>query len=321
MGRRSGAETALAIVAAFHHEATWEQSALARRVGVQARTLRSALDDCVRHGMPIERDPENGSRVYWSVPSWWSRRLDDDEMRACIRLVSRLPTTATRDRLLARLLNGTSALITNEAPSEATLRTLEDARARRVVARLQYRSSHDGTPSARSVSIQRIAYGDRTRFVAVCHRSKTLKLFRVDRVGDAALDERQSFVARRDDEIDAFLRDALDGFRTDEGAIDCEFFVRDPEARWVSGVLPLGNLLVERELEGIRVKVRTSAPDVLARFLVGLGDAVRIDTPALGARVVGIAERALGASRVKPLARAGRRNSASASRNVVNAKR
>lgn len=312
MGRRKGVETAVAIMEAFRARRTWTQAELARHVEITPRALRVALVECQRAGMPIEREEEHRALVYWSVPEWWSRGLADEEVRACARLVARLPSTKERDRLLSRLL-GREAATAADAPSERVLRALEDGAATRRSLSIAYRSSREEGPTSRHVSIARIEHGPRARFLAVCHRSGALKTFRVDRVAAAALDEREPFRPVTEQAVAAYVAGSLDGFHGD-ALVDCAFVVTAPEASWVVGNLPPGALHVERLGRGCRVTVRTTALVVLARYLVGLGDAVRIETPALALAVLALAERAVAAaaatSAPKPLVRVGGRNSA-----------
>jgi hypothetical protein len=91
MGRRSGTETAIAVLAAFIGKNTWEQASLARRVGVTSRTLRVCLDDLVRHGVPLERFDESQREIWWSVRKGWlpdAAPLGADDLRATFGIAS-----------------------------------------------------------------------------------------------------------------------------------------------------------------------------------------------------------------------------------------
>ena len=311
MGRRSGGETALGIVAAFHIEATWEQARLARHVGVEVRTLRRALDDLARFGMPVESEVENHSRVYWSVPDAWRRTLDTNEISACARLLMRLPATRERDALLARFLHAPPRPVLNDAVDERVTEVLEDALRARVAVRMDYRSTTNASAVERTVSVQRLFYGEHRRFVAVCHRSNTLKWFRVDRASAASLDRDAPFFSRTEEDVASFVADGVAGYHGDEPATVVRFFVKNPEARWAIDDLSHEHMTLQRTDDGVVVTLRTTAVVALARRLVGLGDAVRIETPDLRRRVVALARAALRAEdAVRPLARAGRRDSA-----------
>jgi predicted DNA-binding transcriptional regulator YafY len=314
MGRRSGTETVVGVVAALLEERTWEQAELARRVGVTTRTLRRAIDELTNHGVPIQQDVENGARVYWSVPSTWlpgARALSGEQVRACARLLARLPRSRTRDGLLIHLLGPAAGGGADMPAHEAVLEALEDSARDRRACRLRYRSTTTGRLETRHVSVQRIAHGDRTRFVGVCHRSGTLKWFRLDRADVAEPDEREPYRARPDEEVRTFVEGSLDGYKGAGVSERCVFHVRDPEARWVAGNLPSGRMTIKRHENGICVTVHTTAPRVLARYLVGLGEAVRVDTDVLRDHLVELAAQALAGSRATRIeARGGRRNSA-----------
>lgn len=313
MGRRSGTKTAVEILCAFRERGTWEQHALARRLGVTTRSLRSTLEELRAVGVPLERDPENHSLVYWSVPRWWSRGLDQAELETCVRLVSRLPRSADRDRVLARLLRR-DVEVGSASVFDMCLAAVEDACAAQRALRMVYRSTRDAKASERFVSVQRVEHGETPRFVAVCHRTGTLKTFRVDRVEHARPDDAAVFRHRPAEEVDALIARSLDGFAGDTET-EAVFFVREPEARWLPGTLPAGKISVESFANGVRIRLRTTALKVLARRLVGLGDAVRIESPALRSAVVDLARRTLAANAprlAKPAPPEGRRNSAGA---------
>jgi len=265
---------------ALIEERTWEQSALAKKCGVETRAIRRALDELTLLGVPLERDEENGSRVYWSVPKGWlpgARALTGKQVAECVRLLARLPRTERRDALLEQLLGRTPDVPAPDA-RETALRVLEDSVVQRVAARVMYRSTKSGDARERFLSVQRIAHGERSRFVALCHETMKLKWFRLDRADRAELDDARPYHKRLDEEVDAFVAGSFDGFRR-ESLMRCTFFVRDPEARWVVDTLPSAVATIERRDGGAAFTLETNGVDVLARYLVGLGDAVRIDGP------------------------------------------
>lgn len=71
MGQRSSTETVAAIYQAFLTRRTWRQPELAKEVGVGVEALRRVLFELAEKGMPLERDEEDRSKVYWSVPADW----------------------------------------------------------------------------------------------------------------------------------------------------------------------------------------------------------------------------------------------------------
>jgi predicted DNA-binding transcriptional regulator YafY len=137
-----------------------------------------------------------------------------------------------------------------------------------------------------------VLLGPPARFVATCHRSGTLKWFRVESVSDAKVDEKEPFRDADPKLVDAHLRASLDGIHEGGATVKHAFFVSDPDARWVAR-----NLLEEMHSEevpgGIRVTLETSAVKRLARYVVGLGAAAKPLTPALETEVATLAHGAL----------------------------
>jgi predicted DNA-binding transcriptional regulator YafY len=177
---------------------------------------------------------------------------------------------------------------------ERVLHVLEDAANKQRVARINYwsASSPAGVPRWRYVSVQRLFASVPVRFVAICHEADKLKWYRADRVSAAHLDGESTFRQSAASELDEFVAASVDGFRGPGAPADCVFFVRDPEARWAVQNLP-GAMQTSVIPGGVRVRTVTSAVIRLARFVVGLGDAARAETPELAAAVRELAEGAL----------------------------
>lgn len=312
MGRRSATETVAKLIVAFLQRATWRQKDLEVECGVGARSVRKALIELSLAGVPLERE-EEFPHVFWSVPSAWpggrSRGIEREDLARVARLVARLPRSRERELALAKLV--TPALCGSVTPNsqhdpvrEHVLQVLEDGVQSRTPVRMAYYSASRGVDSVRTTSVQRIAYGDFPRFVGFCHDSERLKWFRADRVKSARLEAAATFHSCREDELDAFLRESMDGFRSGEGVVTCEFVVRTPEARWALALMPVdpAAALVTPVENGSDVVLRTSATEVLARFLVGLGGAARVIGPAsLRDRVVALAGESLLANGVDVL--------------------
>lgn len=298
LGRRSSTETAIAVVAAFLVRRTWEQAELAREVGVEVRALRRIADELVRGGVELERSSENGRLVYWSVPKNWVPRgavLSGAQAAACVRLLSRLPKTETRDEVI-RSLVGPGALAfarTDRDDGEAVLAVLEDAQRTRVVARLWYESTSKNRVEPRLVSIHHLAHGARARFAATCHRRDRLLWFRVDRVHRAELCATEPFRPAALDAVRAFVEGSADGFTRGDPVL-CRLWVRAAEASWVKGSLPVVGARFRESVGGVEIEVETGGVEVLARFVVGLGEAARAETPELVAHVRELALGALG---------------------------
>jgi proteasome accessory factor C len=306
VGQRSSTETVVAIVQAFLQRRTWSQAELARHVGVAVPALRKRLNELTTSGFPLDRE-EDHPHVFWSVPKDWFPGgvvFSGEEVPDLLRQLAHLPRGAARDRLLAKVIEsaprraalGTpaAALVTRVAsPSEESwLPLCEDAAARRAALRVRYYTASRGAIEWRHVSVQRVVVGPPARLVAVCHRSGAIKWFRVDNVLGATVDEHEPFRAADVAAVEAFLATSLDGFHAGGAPSRCAFFVRDPEARWVQSSL-LEPMRAEVVPGGIRVTLETSAPLVVARFVVSLGGAARAETPELRVHVAELARAAL----------------------------
>jgi predicted DNA-binding transcriptional regulator YafY len=308
MGRRSYAETLIAIVDAFHVQRTWSQAALAKHVGVETRTIRGQLDLLLgTERFPLERSVD-GSQVYWSLPRRWipgGASIPDADLAPLIRLLARAPKSRFRDRMIAMLLASAPprerpALLpeTIAAPprSEHEDRMLEHAEtsiARQTPLSVRYYTASRAEETTRCLSVQRIDAGPHARLIAYCHTAKALRTFRVDRIRGAALDPGVTFVRVDEEEVLAYVAQSIDGYHGPvQGPVRCAFFVRDPEARWVEHNL-LEPMHASRVDGGVEVLVDTAAIEVVARFVVGLGSAAVCSTPELRDRARALAEGVL----------------------------
>jgi predicted DNA-binding transcriptional regulator YafY len=309
MGQRSSTETVVAIVQAFLQRRTWSQADLARHVGVAVPALRKRLVELATSGFPLDRD-EDHPHVFWSVPKDWFPGgvvFSGEEVPDLLRQLAHLPRGAARDRLLAKVIEAaprrpslaspTAPVVTKVAsPSEESwLPLAEDAALRRSALRVRYFTASRGAIEWRHLSVQRVVVGPPARLVATCHRSGTLKWFRVDNVLGATMDPHEPFRPADEPEVDAFLATSVDGFHAGGEPVRHAFFVRDPEARWVQSSL-LDPMRAETVPGGIQVTVETTAALVVARFVVSLGAAARPETPELRALVGELARGALEAA-------------------------
>lgn len=303
MGRRAATETIARLLFAFLREPVWTQRRLERHCGIGPKALRRRLLELQEAGIQMERE-EDPPHVYWSVPKDWfpkhARGLFDCQELA--RLIARLPRSRNREAALAQVLGPAvdGAMNPNVASAnvdDAVLRILEDAVARRVPVRLGYSSaSRGGQGGLRVVSIQRIAYGARVRFVGHCHSTHLLKWFRADRVTSPEVAVSTPYLAAPAADVERFIAESLDGFRDPRGPEVCRFELRHPDATWALRALPdgAGTAVVQHVDGGVRVELATAGLDVLARFLVGLGEACTVHAPdKLRARVVALARGAL----------------------------
>jgi predicted DNA-binding transcriptional regulator YafY len=301
LGRRSSTETAIAVLAAFFTKRRWEQAELARHVGVQPRTLRSVLGDLERHGVPLERKELSGREIHWLVPKSWLPNgavLTNAQAGACARLLGRMPKSEARDSLL-RVLMGAAAVAVARADREeagAVLAQLEDGLRQRLALRILYESASSRATRARLVSVHHVAYGAHVRFVASSHESGRLLWFRADRVHRAEPWRTEPYRAVPEPDVRAFVAGSVDGFSHGEPIV-CRFFVHGDVAGWVKGNLPVADAKLTEVAGGMEIDVATAGLEVLARFVVGLGDKAQGWTPELAAKVRELAEGALGAGR------------------------
>lgn len=298
----------MALLVAFLESRQWTQAQLARRLDVSVATVKIRLRELQEAGVPLESE-DDPPHVQWRVPKGWAPGgvvLGGEDVVLASRLLARLPATRERNRLLAKVLLA-NRVIPPEAvvvPSavdpqeELYLPLVEDAARERVALSVSYFSAGRGVVEARELSPLRVLIGPPARFVARCHRSDSLKWFRVDRVMRARLmsKDESPFRPVAASEVDAHVAASIDGFHGGVDVVEVSFVVRAPESRWVARNLP-SPLVAEGCAEGIRVAGRTSALIAVARFCVGLGAAVRVESPELGAVVRGIAEGVLGTRR------------------------
>lgn len=301
VGQRSAGESIAAIFQAFLTQRTWAQADLAREVGIHVPALKKQLAILETGGLPLTRD-EDHPHVYWSVPQNWFPGgvvFDGEDLALLLRHLARAPRSEERDRLItsaARSLTaGTAGLDLSEiiepADEAEHLSTIEDSARKQTTLHCQYYSAK-GRVAWRHISVQRILLGPHARFVGVCHRSGQLKWFRADSVLDARLDQDVPFQTADATAIEAFLSASLDGFADSGTPTTHAFVVRNPEAGWVAKNL-LKGMETEEVTDGLRVTAHTTALPILARFVVGLGDAARCESPILAEEVRNLAEGAL----------------------------
>ena len=304
MGQRSQTETLAGIYQAFLQRRTWKQKDLAKALEIGVEALRKILFELRQNGMPLDRE-EDHPHVYWSVPKDWypsSVLFKREEVPELLRQLRRVPHGQGRARLLElvlrRLPTGASAsagaVVAREssAQEDQYLGVVEDAANRRVVLGMRYFTASRGAAGDRHVSVHRVLVGPPARFVGTCHRTDSVKTFRVDSIMSARLDDSESYRATDDAIVDDFCKASLDGFHNGGAPTPFAFFVRDPEARWVKNNL-LDGMTSEDLPDGIRIVTNTTALGRLARFVVGLGAAAVPETPALAEEVKALARGAL----------------------------
>ena len=313
MGSLSAAETPARILLAFYRRRQWRQPELAREVGVTVESLLRSLRALGAGGMPLERDDSDKPQVWWRVPKDWAPLgilFAREDTPALLRVLGRAPRSRERDALLAHASR--SARVTDASArvqaaqltdlEQAWLSVVEDA-ARGTTLGMRYLSAGRGASEWRYVSVQHVDVGAPCRFIALCHRSGTLKRFRVEGISLARLDPGTTFRRAEPGAVETMLRQSIDGYHGEGEPVDCAFVVREPESRWVALNLPAGMAIDPNDHVRGGVRVRCSTPGVIrvARFVVSLGEAARVETPELAACVREIARGALKGSAADPL--------------------
>src|SRR5580658_9247732 len=214
VGRRSQTETVAGIYQAFLQRRTWPQAALAKDLDLTVGTLRRVLFELQAEGMPLHRD-EDHPQLYWSVPKDWypgSVLFKRAEVPELLRQLRRVPRGVGRRRLLDIVLDrlpgieaNSPTVITHEpSPQEEQyLSVVEDSSAR-VSLWMKYYTASRGDVGERHASVHRVHAGPPARFIATCHRSGTLRTFRVDGILWARLDPDERFRPASEAEVDAY---------------------------------------------------------------------------------------------------------------------
>ena len=306
MGQRGAHETFIAIIGAFVAQRRWTQAALAREAGVSTEAIRKHLTKMKEDGWPLDEDKEFPHVVWRMPPNWYPGvlALKAEEVPDLLRLLARSPRSAARERLLKMLLQrlplknaGPSFDTAVRAPElsqdeEQWIAVLEDAAAKKLAVRMHYTTASRRDDSNRYVSVHHVEVGAFPRFLATCHNSDRLKWFRVAGVSHARVDRTEPYRDQDPEKIAAVERNTIGGFHEEGPKVTCTFFVRQPEAAWVKRNL-LRGMKYEPATDGIRVSIDTAAVQVVARFVVQLGEAARSETPELAQRVAAIAQGAL----------------------------
>jgi predicted DNA-binding transcriptional regulator YafY len=311
MGARNAYETVARVVQAFADTRTWKQADLARLVEVKSERISKVLQELASAGMPLERE-DDPPHVFWSVPPHWfpgGVMFSEDDWPVLVHAISRISDEKRRKRLLGRLVEGrigrgveVGALDRLERAVGATplsdqehalILQVEGALMQGRPLRVYYFSTSGGTLEWRLITPARVQTEPRARIAAVCHRSNSLKWFRVDNVQRAEVALQETPAPLDSEAIDHFLKTSVDGFN--DGTKDVyAFVVRLPEGHWVKRNLLSGMTVDEsgESKDSFRV-ITQGAALVVARFICGLGGAATAEGDALKGLVRKIAEETL----------------------------
>jgi predicted DNA-binding transcriptional regulator YafY len=311
MGAKNAYETIARVVQAFAESRTWKQAELARRVEVTSSRISKILQELATAGMPLERE-EEPPQVYWSVPTHWFPGgvvFSEEDWPILVHVIARISDERRRKRLLGRLVEGRvgrgveiGALDRLERAVAATplsdqehalILQVEGALMAGRPLRIYYFSTSGGTLEWRLITPVRVQTEPRARIAAVCHRSNSLKWFRVDNVQRAEVASQESPAQFDAEAVEHFVSTSVDGFN--DGTKDLyAFVVRLPEGYWVKRNLLSGMKVDENaeSKESFRV-IAQGAALVVARFVCGLGGAATAEGDPLKALVRKIAEETL----------------------------
>jgi predicted DNA-binding transcriptional regulator YafY len=317
MGEREGAivvtkvsPSALvcAVLEAFVEQSRWSQAKLAERLGVEVRTLRKVLIalDSAERIVCVEKE-DGASRVWQATRGLMGgMAVSHADVKLLMTQVRRAPKSQARERAMARLKRlsvderepqNPHALTPEE---EANLELLDEAIGKRVVMWVDYVSHGTGQRSERHISPQRIvAADDKPRAIVFCHRDRILKWFRISGFVRASLESPADYVAIPRVELDTYAADSVNYFNDGRTHADAEesFILQGAAARWVPRNLPKG--LRAQTIANGRVRITAPSRGIVnaARFVVGLGADVEIETPTLRNLVLDLASGALDAAR------------------------
>jgi predicted DNA-binding transcriptional regulator YafY len=308
VGQRTPTETLFGIVAAFVERRDWTQAELARKLETTPETIRRRLGELKAGGFKLERS-EEPPQVWWSVPKNWFPGVlpfKADEARDLLRLLGRARPSELRERLhsvvVSRLSNlGQSVELTPDPvrvpaareDDERWLALVEDAISKKAALKMRYFTASRRHESWRHASVHRVDVGPRPHFIATCHNADALRRFRLSNVLEARLDPGEKVRATTADALERFDAESFGGFRQAGPVVRCAFVVRDPESAWVARNLPDDRIAADTLTSGMRFSIETSAVVLLARFVVGLGDAAVPETPELAETVATLARGAL----------------------------
>lgn len=303
MTQRSSSLIALEILHKLLVERTVTQAELASHVKVRSDTIRKHLLELGAAGVPLTRE-EEGRHVLWSIPGSWVPGgvfISHDDALEVTRLLARTPGSRTRDQLLKRLAavvdpQRAERLVFVKTPTfdDRWAPTIHKALIDRRALHIRYFTMSRGDLGERHVSVA--SEVPPQRIVARCHRSDTLKWFRVDNVFEARIDHDEPYRETAQDELDAFIAASVDGFNANEALAKHSFRVRSPESRWVEKNLPPADITTERPADHpdeLRVVVTSAAVAPIARYVLSLGGAARAETEPLRSLVHALAREAL----------------------------
>ena len=247
--------------------------------------------------MPVTPDHSDRPHVWWRVPKDWAPGgvlFAREQTPALLRVLARSPRTRDRDALLSHAAK--SARVARSAPTRTSTPPPSATWSRR--GSPSSRTPPSGAsrwgcattapaaarPTGASSRCNVSSWGLQRASAVVCHRSSTLKWFRVENVSHAKVEPETRYRPLDDGKgAKAFAAETVGGYRGDGEAIEHAFVVREPEARRVRVNLLAGMTIDPDDATRDGVRVRCVTPGVVrgAGDVGGVGGAARGGTAEL----------------------------------------
>jgi len=204
----------------------------------------------------------------------------DDAVRPVVdRTLAKLEAAAGEGAALAAHVD--VQVPETEAATAGLRRDLDQAlRDRRQVRLEYYVPARDETTTRTVDPLQLVTAEGHTYLDAWCHTAEDRRLFRLDRVSEAAVLDSGAA-----EHTDLPARDLSEGIFQPSDEDTLATLHLDPAARWVAEYYPVEG--VEEGPDGtLRVRLRVGDPGWLTRLLLRLGGAARVEDPAVLAEKV-----------------------------------
>jgi predicted DNA-binding transcriptional regulator YafY len=277
MGRNPHASAQSAILLAFAQRSTWIQHELAEHINRSPARLRKILLEMQAQGFALTNVSE-ANLAKWTMDTRVFPQgvvFVHDDAWMLLNVVSTSPKSPEQKRILDAVLSLKAvkqkatghSISAREKPLEYFGKLVAAAMQKHALT-VRYRGAQ-GQSRLRELSVLTISGVAKQRFLAVSHDDDKVKWFRVDRVESVRPAPAVVFRDRSDAEIARFEDESAFGFH---GGGSAQLLVFDVNAeRWktIEENMPSVAHSTEAIPGAVRVTVKSSAPDVWARYLVG----------------------------------------------------